>query len=856
MLKYILKPLFLVSCIFLGPAFTSDLLAGTPWPTTQFKIDFSDFTNRESAGLATRPIFSDPDRLTSPASTANIGSAEEQANRALSYDVLTMFIENSLQEMAITLEQLGFRPPSLPLYDDGANVYFKMNIFDLPRDEKTCKFAGGYYHAGTPCGNTGISKEARFAFNSQLFIPLTPSWEAMLYSVLAHELFHAVQESYVETSNTLSVCTSGTKDYLAVTEGSADAIAAILTRKWSPDFYLKYQETWRPDALTDKEKAERTCIKIEEGEKRPIDIWQFYGNEGKANTRWLGWRPYTMPFLDVSTINHKIYRLAVYEASSFWLNLLDRYGAGFLHHLFQQALAGDDRKALSEWLDRSLRSYKPKLEGLYSVFPHFVTEFASQAGSKIPLEELAGSMKNKTAGQLILDPSKAPRVAASAASTDSEIRKWWIEGILGECESVKLIEGEIDEALLFINLKRLSAACINISWQDFENSFELQIEAAHDDLRLVDQLHLGLAYEKTENGENHCYTQVRPHYSEPLWTCTHEKPFTKPGPGNQGYVRDWGEVGTHLKGSGQRIYVLSNVALNAEKTVQTRESDPLMLRIGIFEAEGTDGREYDPPSTGPMGIGSVSAGSETLYGIARNPLPASTRLNFHIPVKDSDLAYGVHWMGESPALNYKGPYKGTVSGPYSGKSAISSSFCSRHANGVVGQVTRFDRDHLWVDIDADLCEMTIPPPSDGRFPKVDELKVSLRIPFGWRYSAESSPVDIVTPGMQVYIDRHAKRVPLVLSGAWNSTGAPGSEAAGQSTDGPPGPNSGTAPGQGGSSSGGSLCDCSCEEYKAMKESGESAKAEGDQDTMMKLSGQMMACMSQCQQKYMICLLDS
>ena len=343
----------------------------------------------------------------------------------------------------------------------------------------------------------------------------------------------------------------------------------------------------------------------------------------------------------------------------------------------------------------------------------------------------------------------------------------------------------------------------------------------------------------------------------------HEKPFIKSGPQNLRYIKKWTESGIGFTGSGRRIMTVSNVAKDAEKTLPIRKKDQVKLRVGIVEAKGKDGRQYDPPNSVTKGIpGMLTMSPENLYGITKLPAPAGMRLTFSVAEKGSELGYAATWMGEPPSLGYKGPYKGVLSGPGAGGRMLMSSLCPRHSDSVIGQITRFDRDHLWIEIDADLCEMTMPPRLDGRYPKVDHFKASLRFPFGWRYSAESSPVDIVTPGIQIFIDHHAKRLPMVLSGTWqNPSPAPGSGTT-TTTSGPgsanPGGPSGAAPGSSGSSSGSALdsCACSCEELADFDSRAEEAKKVGDNDATMAFAGQMMACVGQCQREYMICRMEA
>jgi hypothetical protein len=116
--------------------------------------------------------------------------------------------------------------------------------------------------------------------------------------------------------------------------------------------------------------------------------------------------------------------------------------------------------------------------------------------------------------------------------------------------------------------------------------------------------------------------------------------------------------------------------------------------------------------------------------------------------------------------------------------------------------------------------------------------------------------------MQIFIDRHAKRLPMVLSGTWNDPDPTPNSGTATTTSGPgsanPGGPPGVASGSSGSSSGGTLdsCACSCEELANFDSRAEEAKKIDDNDAMKALAGQMMGCMGQCQHEYMICHMEA
>jgi hypothetical protein len=762
-------------------------------------------------------------------------------NRALAYDVLTMYFERSLAEVAEALQAAGFEPPKLPLFrDDSGIVYYKVNVFDFSQINSLTQDLG-VYHSGTTCNDAGISITTWFGVTAKKFTPLTPSYETLLYVVLAHELVHAIQANYPASNEALNSCDANTLDYKNVTEGTANAIAfQLAARKWSK-YYLKYQ--WQ------------TTI----GDSG-LEVWHINADTGSLDKNLVGLRSYNRPFLDLSEASASERRLAAYNTASFWFNVTDRYGIGFVDHLLRQPLAHGDFPSLLEWLDDALRSYRSNLDGLYTVFPHFVTEFASQAGSRFPFEEFGNYSPGR---ELSRDADGEGELKSPMPSGDDEWRRAWIEQILGACQEVVLRPGDSIAGEARFALDRLSATCLDIRWQGFNDNFELYLEAEHSSLRLIDQVNIGLIYQRWNGKELYCYDEVHPHYSEPLWTCMHEKPFLTSGSQPLTYTKRWSETGILFNGEGHRLVAISNVARNAEDTRAFTDRDPLVVRIGIAESQARDGKYYDPPFSafkGSPGMGMTRFDAESKYGITKAPTPEAMLLNFGLPVKGSKEQYGLSWLGELPALGYRGLFKGTITAPQKrgAPSVVSSMICKRHHNGEIGRVLRFDRDHLWIDIDADLCELKVPPPSNGDFPVVDHVRASLRLPFGWQYDPASAPADIVTPGMQVFIDRYNKRLPMVLSGAWqNPVGAsnPGPDGA-SSPAAPGGSQTGAVGGASGSGSGslhhGATCTCSCEELAAFDEHAGTAKKSADNDAAMSLATEMMACTSQCQREYMLC----
>ncbi len=90
-----------------------------------------------------------------------------------------------------------------------------------------------------------------------------------------------------------------------------------------------------------------------------------------------------------------------------------------------------------------------------------------------------------------------------------------------------------------------------------------------------------------------------------------------------------------------------------------------------------------------------------------------------------------------------------------------------------------------VHVQSDLCAMSTKPNQPPQV--VDHLDATIRLPFGWRYFARTAPIDIVTPGTRIYMERYQQR----LAGM----GLPGRRP-GQGPEGSPAGQSGPTPGAG------------------------------------------------------------
>lgn len=198
---------------------------------------------------------------------------------------------------------------------------------------------------------------------------------------------------------------------------------------------------------------------------------------------------------------------------------------------------------------------------------------------------------------------------------------------------------------------------------------------------------------------------------------------------------------------------------------------------------------------------------------------------------------------------YTGPFYGvaTIHDPAaSGMSMISSQLCNpEHAGDPIGKVLYVGEEQLKVHVKTDLCEVkiSITPPYAQAPTKVDHLDAVIVLPFGWRYFRDKAPVDIVTPGVDIFISRYHTRMQELWGPQWPLTGGPTGTGGGSGG----GPGGGGGPGPGSGSGSGSAvnpgCDCSCEGFEKMKVLSKSRDAES-QKKLKEMSMCAMQCMSQ------------
>jgi len=219
---------------------------------------------------------------------------------------------------------------------------------------------------------------------------------------------------------------------------------------------------------------------------------------------------------------------------------------------------------------------------------------------------------------------------------------------------------------------------------------------------------------------------------------------------------------------------------------------------------------------------------------------------------------------ETVAYGKTGPAYGFVgladsrTGAASGQLPPSSLFCRNAGRDrPIGKVVQSDEMALHVRVDAELCEA--PKPSaqtcGNGCPVVERVTAEVWIPFGWRQFPETASTDIVTPGVQEYIDSMPTSLDVAMRGG-AGTALPESDIPAEENGGAGGFGTGSDAGAGAT---GQLmpCACTCDARRQMETR---AQAIGDDPGLddagkLEMASALMACATQCQTEYTVCAMD-
>lgn len=744
---------------------------------------------------AKRPWLLKADALFNPRSAKNI-AAQKQWQQVLGEPLngaLARFRNAGFDEPAIELNN----PPGS--FDEVYKVYlFPFNIVTGLLSGTVFPEASGLYGACFPFSRRLILLDLNDAYSTR---------DYMLTGY--HELTHAIQASTPLFERGLLDDACFMPDW--VTEGMANGVASYLGAETIGNF----------DSVRDNEDD-------------------------------LGVRDYQLPLHTKPDVDEFV----SYRTGSFWRYLLERYGGlPTLAALMQKTMPTLDNLSLKSplrWLDESLSDELG--EGLDFVFPAFVAEFASYGGSRFKSLAIGGSRE-----KIDIDD--------------------WLNLVLLGCRKVTLTPGETEllelkdllwearQGIAGAALEPVSAFCIDLRWDASQDPrYEEFLEVLTPDVRRLQQIHLGVSYMKIEGGgapfRCHEFMKGKDYLAWPLPPC-HLKVFDEYA-GTGLYARRWvlepGQdelTGTSMRlrgASGRKIYVLSNVAPRG-KARQTKPITDLTVRIGLSKSEASDGRNLGPPESVPIKQPTIApTEKQRAYGV--NPARPFFAEGM-VPIEVAEYGSPEPQPGEEPVAQYHvsprpdepmtfgevGPFFGTVGKDTDGATMIASNLCTGGLERPIGQVLESTGKMLRVRVDTDLCEMDPAAPfaCQGGCPVVDRFTATLSLPFGKRHYSDTMPVDIVTPGLKVYIDRYYEKL-------WEKhmSDPPASNPFSETATG----DTGNSPGHRGAGGGGSAsvrraCDCSCEAVGRLQARMAAGVPENERSSVA-------MCIRQCMPQMMAC----
>lgn len=224
------------------------------------------------------------------------------------------------------------------------------------------------------------------------------------------------------------------------------------------------------------------------------------------------------------------------------------------------------------------------------------------------------------------------------------------------------------------------------------------------------------------------------------------------------------------------------------KKISVSEVDKLVLKFSIYRTSMIDGRRYRPvdmiqlrdisnqipsPISAFSNYGAAaefkfigaafSKGNSistqnidrySFYGIKkpRPVLQSGLGSTFQtVSVADPKKKYSILPLAADEfQFGYIGPFKGVVSN----ETNAMSSLCRNSAVKPIGEITKSDDEQLRFKIDADLCILM----PNGQSVKVDSVVAEFIYPFGRRAFPETAPQDVITPGLELYIDEYLKEL--------------------------------------------------------------------------------------------------
>jgi len=716
-----------------------------PWPTTAFEVFF----------LGSDAFPGDPTHFATRGKDAATPNERQWSQRVKDY----------ISDAATRFEAAGFRPPVLGTAFTGGQGY-RVFLGDEPK--KMAWYGWNPISSYIAISKTWFEHSAGLASAGDPPPPAAGSeWDMLLYLTLAHELFHAIQEAYV------------------------GPLAYATHQSWDSENRLDHSsvDEGLPTAMARWALSQRFPNWVEQRMQR-----------GNANReKYPGVYPYHRGFLFMEPPATNPSGTG-YLASSFWFNLLERFGPELIQHLLNQPVDHSTTQTLMMWLDDGLKSFLPGKEGLYSVYPHFLAELA--AYGVVPRYQ---GYPDPYLSRVVFG-NNCPVIAVLYPNNEVATRTL--------ADSVPI--------------PPLGAACVRVEWMGYDPNLEkyLEIEVSHANPYLVDQLNVAVAaLDPAPKGApvtGTCWS-YREHNPAPN-SCVLEQPIPV------GNARTWTLDTTWASGQarGEARIVIANIAPDP---ATTRAVGKLKITFGLRQTKSGSGPPRAPSRTVPLKLGMPTSPEYMRYRqYGLNPDPplqetigegALALMTTFAPVAvpkglGPDAVDEARYVvtpdpGRTMPLGYTGALHGAVVDMSPTASALGragSPLCASNEGKPIGQVVAYDSTVLKVDVQTDVCRIDL---RAGGTSLVERLDVTAVIPFGWQ-AAQPAPVSTVTPGVQYFVDRFHARLEGRVGGSWPFGGLQAGSVA-VSTAAPAGQHSSPAPPAGGPAP----CDCSCAGFARLQE---------------------------------------
>jgi len=753
-----------------------------------------------------------------------VGGISHSAQEVATFASLTEKIERFLEEIATTYQTEGYLGPPAMSYDSGMDAY-RVYILDFAQSAYLGDkggLAGRYF--GTGCGTK--DRAGWIALN----LPqLLGESDERLFNLLAHELFHAVQDNYGQQFKSWNSCKDAQP---AQIEGSAEAVSSYISNKKFSGYISRY---------------------------------------GAADS----YAYYDYPFVVAGDNGMD----EAYKTASFFRYLMERFtGHKIIQGLFSNRIKDQvSPNGVLDWLDKCLAKTCGIGYSLYFVFPDFAANLALWGKDRyhnyyeenwryevldectsVNLEPLKGK-DSVTTSPIYLQPTTARCIKVSVTGLKPKQR---VAVKFMSMESGPNARKKLDS--LHLGLSRLGGIA-----ETFGGAFDCREAAKRTKSPVcLDKPFLGERGKRdraAEAGETDTSSMAK------MWLSDRQ---------------------SSASGAFENIYVVSDTStpprLNEYDDSSHGKGYPLTLIVSLDHSSGssTERGEFEDPGAGinralntepaQMHGGESNAFANAGFpDMSRMPFLPDPLLSAELEEELEDM-YGdgislIH-VHETNVTASEAQFKGstnftigvekpirfgqtgtfraamTMGGTVMDSSSPDAMILPDNMNSPTGTVTvhRFDDSMLNLDLVVGYCRYPNMDFESGICRKPDTLRASIAKPFGWTYDPSSGFYSVMSPGQELYgklIEGAFYGGPSNLQSDESSpfdSFIPGGSSAGSSSDG----------GQGG-------CNCSCEEFEAIQNAAErleqsASESDGGMPDMSGINVSRMMCVSQCARQYGQC----